>query len=189
MLGRLNASEIRLTTILFESMFTVNDLLASLLGVLTEKCDEPASESPQHPDGSANHPCQPCVHHCTLSNLMLWSASWADNVVRTPAGGSRPEDRLHHRLRMLVYPSGIAVSSSVQCFLWSGSWPAAPQWRSSPLPATRVWAPRPAAGCEATAPQVQEELARHHGRREHLSDIVQAFAGLLTHQQGTGTRT
>ncbi|MGW7427769.1 transposase family protein [Streptomyces sp. NPDC054813] len=26
-------------------------------------------------------------------------------------------------------------------------------------------------------------LARHHGRREHMSDIVQAVAGLLTHQQ------
>jgi hypothetical protein len=26
-------------------------------------------------------------------------------------------------------------------------------------------------------------LARHHGRREHMSDIVQAVAGLLSHQQ------
>lgn len=26
-------------------------------------------------------------------------------------------------------------------------------------------------------------LARHHGRREHMSDIVQAIAGLLSHQQ------
>ncbi|WP_415940116.1 transposase family protein [Streptomyces sp. 039-1] len=28
-------------------------------------------------------------------------------------------------------------------------------------------------------------LARHHGRREHMSDIVQAVAGLLSHQQAT----
>ncbi|MFI8308930.1 transposase family protein [Streptomyces sp. NPDC085927] len=27
-------------------------------------------------------------------------------------------------------------------------------------------------------------LARHLGRREHMSDIVQAVAGLLSHQQG-----
>lgn len=26
-------------------------------------------------------------------------------------------------------------------------------------------------------------LARHHGRREHMTDIVQAVAGLLSHQQ------
>ncbi|WP_234442361.1 transposase [Streptomyces sp. NRRL S-1448] len=26
-------------------------------------------------------------------------------------------------------------------------------------------------------------LARHHGRREHMSDIIQAVAGLLSHQQ------
>ncbi|MGX1549354.1 transposase [Streptomyces adustus] len=26
-------------------------------------------------------------------------------------------------------------------------------------------------------------LARHHGRREHTSDIVHAVAGLLSHQQ------
>ncbi|SEG85604.1 DDE superfamily endonuclease [Actinacidiphila yanglinensis] len=26
-------------------------------------------------------------------------------------------------------------------------------------------------------------LARHHGRREHMSDILQAVAGLLSHQQ------
>ncbi|MGW3622265.1 transposase [Streptomyces sp. NPDC000880] len=26
-------------------------------------------------------------------------------------------------------------------------------------------------------------LARHHGRREHMSDTVQAIAGLLSHQQ------
>ena len=26
-------------------------------------------------------------------------------------------------------------------------------------------------------------LARHHGRREHMSDIVHAVAGLLSHQQ------
>jgi hypothetical protein len=31
-------------------------------------------------------------------------------------------------------------------------------------------------------------LARHHGRREHMSDIVQAVAGLLSHQQ-TAART
>ncbi|MET7379872.1 hypothetical protein ABZT08_13775 [Streptomyces sp. NPDC005526] len=30
-------------------------------------------------------------------------------------------------------------------------------------------------------------LARHHGRREHMSEIVQAVAGLLSHQQ-TATR-
>ncbi|WP_369032856.1 transposase family protein [Streptomyces adonidis] len=30
-------------------------------------------------------------------------------------------------------------------------------------------------------------LARHHGRREHMSDILQAVAGLLSHQQ-TATR-
>ncbi|MFI1446103.1 transposase [Streptomyces virginiae] len=29
--------------------------------------------------------------------------------------------------------------------------------------------------------------ARHHGRREHLSDTIQAIAGLLSHQQ-TATR-
>ncbi|WP_280882857.1 transposase family protein [Streptomyces pseudovenezuelae] len=28
-------------------------------------------------------------------------------------------------------------------------------------------------------------LARHHGRREHMTDIVQAVAGLLSHQQTT----
>ncbi|MFF1278723.1 hypothetical protein ACFVZC_36005 [Streptomyces marokkonensis] len=36
-------------------------------------------------------------------------------------------------------------------------------------------------------------LARHHGRREHMSDIIQAVAGLLSHQQAatmaSGTRT
>ncbi|WGP14246.1 transposase [Streptomyces sp. SH5] len=35
-------------------------------------------------------------------------------------------------------------------------------------------------------------LARHHGRREHMSDIIQAVAGLLPHQQAataSGTRT
>ncbi|MFF1358345.1 transposase family protein [Streptomyces sp. NPDC058297] len=36
-------------------------------------------------------------------------------------------------------------------------------------------------------------LARHHGRREHMSDIIQGVAGLLSHQQsatlGSGTRT
>ncbi|MEU5057490.1 MULTISPECIES: hypothetical protein [unclassified Streptomyces] len=26
-------------------------------------------------------------------------------------------------------------------------------------------------------------LARHHGRRERMSDIIQAVAGLLSHQQ------
>ncbi|WP_256333662.1 hypothetical protein [Streptomyces sp. cf386] len=26
-------------------------------------------------------------------------------------------------------------------------------------------------------------LARHHGRREHMSDLAQAVAGLLSHQQ------
>jgi hypothetical protein len=26
-------------------------------------------------------------------------------------------------------------------------------------------------------------LARHHGRREHMSDIIRAVAGLLSHQQ------
>ncbi|GAA2563787.1 transposase family protein [Streptomyces koyangensis] len=35
-------------------------------------------------------------------------------------------------------------------------------------------------------------LARHHGRREHMSDIIQAVAGLLSHQQtamaANGTR-
>ncbi|MEU6980741.1 transposase family protein [Streptomyces sp. NPDC046371] len=31
-------------------------------------------------------------------------------------------------------------------------------------------------------------LARHHGRREHMSDTIQAVAGLLSHQQ-TATRT
>lgn len=35
-------------------------------------------------------------------------------------------------------------------------------------------------------------LARHHGRREHMSDIIQAVAGLLSHQQtatmASGTR-
>lgn len=30
-------------------------------------------------------------------------------------------------------------------------------------------------------------LARHHGRREHMSDAIQAIAGLLSHQQ-TATR-
>lgn len=28
-------------------------------------------------------------------------------------------------------------------------------------------------------------LARHHGRREHLSDTIQAISGLLSHQQTT----
>ncbi|MEV8353657.1 transposase family protein [Streptomyces niveus] len=36
-------------------------------------------------------------------------------------------------------------------------------------------------------------LTRHHGRREHMSDIIQAVAGLLSHQQAaataSGTRT
>ncbi|MEV6312139.1 transposase family protein [Streptomyces sp. NPDC051840] len=35
-------------------------------------------------------------------------------------------------------------------------------------------------------------LARHHGRREHMSDTIQAVAGLLSHQQAataSGTRT
>lgn len=36
-------------------------------------------------------------------------------------------------------------------------------------------------------------LARHHGRREHMSDIIQSVAGLLSHQQvaiiGGGART
>ncbi|MET8030864.1 transposase family protein [Streptomyces avermitilis] len=36
-------------------------------------------------------------------------------------------------------------------------------------------------------------LARHHGRREHMSDIIRAVAGLLSHQQtatmGSGART
>ncbi len=35
-------------------------------------------------------------------------------------------------------------------------------------------------------------LARHHGRREHMSHIIQAVAGLLSHQQAataSGTRT
>ncbi|MFZ4278508.1 transposase family protein [Streptomyces rhizosphaericola] len=35
-------------------------------------------------------------------------------------------------------------------------------------------------------------LARHHGRREHMSDIIQSVAGLLSHQQAataSGTRT
>ncbi|MEU3063321.1 transposase family protein [Streptomyces subrutilus] len=31
-------------------------------------------------------------------------------------------------------------------------------------------------------------LARHHGRREHMSDTIQAIAGLLSHQQ-TSTRS
>ncbi|MFD9052165.1 hypothetical protein [Streptomyces zaomyceticus] len=26
-------------------------------------------------------------------------------------------------------------------------------------------------------------LARHHGRREHMTDTIQAIAGLLSHQQ------
>ncbi|WP_420000364.1 transposase family protein [Streptomyces boninensis] len=30
-------------------------------------------------------------------------------------------------------------------------------------------------------------LARHHGRREHMSDIIQAVAGLLSHQQAATT--
>nr|WP_222515309.1 transposase family protein [Streptomyces salinarius] len=30
-------------------------------------------------------------------------------------------------------------------------------------------------------------LARHHGRREHMSDIIQAVAGLLSHQQTATT--
>jgi hypothetical protein len=30
-------------------------------------------------------------------------------------------------------------------------------------------------------------LTRHHGRREHMSDIIQAVAGLLSRQQ-TATR-
>ncbi|MFI5809261.1 hypothetical protein [Streptomyces sp. NPDC051561] len=30
-------------------------------------------------------------------------------------------------------------------------------------------------------------LARHHGRREHMSDIIQAVAGLLSHQQAAST--
>ncbi|WP_405747319.1 transposase [Streptomyces sp. NBC_01525] len=30
-------------------------------------------------------------------------------------------------------------------------------------------------------------LARHHGRREHMSDIIQAVAGLLSHQQAVTT--
>ncbi|MGW4949743.1 transposase family protein [Streptomyces parvulus] len=30
-------------------------------------------------------------------------------------------------------------------------------------------------------------LARHHGRREHMSDIIQAIAGLLSHQQAATT--
>ncbi|AKG46865.1 transposase IS4 family protein [Streptomyces xiamenensis] len=36
-------------------------------------------------------------------------------------------------------------------------------------------------------------LARHHGRREQMSDIIQAVAGLLSHQQtatmAAGART
>ncbi|RDL04489.1 DDE superfamily endonuclease [Streptomyces sp. HB202] len=35
-------------------------------------------------------------------------------------------------------------------------------------------------------------LARHHGRREHMSDIIQSVAGLLSHQQAataSGTQT
>lgn len=35
-------------------------------------------------------------------------------------------------------------------------------------------------------------LARHHGRREHMNDIIQSVAGLLSHQQAataSGTRT
>ncbi|MEW1893612.1 transposase family protein [Streptomyces sp. NBC_00523] len=36
-------------------------------------------------------------------------------------------------------------------------------------------------------------LARHHGRREHMSDTIKAVAGLLSHQQvatiANGTRT
>jgi hypothetical protein len=31
-------------------------------------------------------------------------------------------------------------------------------------------------------------LARHHGRREHMTHIIQAVAGLLSHQQ-TATRS
>jgi DNA-binding CsgD family transcriptional regulator len=35
----------------------------------------------------------------------------------------------------------------------------------------------------AARPALRRALARHLGRREHLSDIVQAVAGLLSHQQ------
>lgn len=28
-------------------------------------------------------------------------------------------------------------------------------------------------------------LARHHGRRDHMTDTIQAIAGLLSHQQTT----
>ncbi|WP_405965508.1 transposase family protein [Streptomyces sp. NBC_00723] len=31
--------------------------------------------------------------------------------------------------------------------------------------------------------KIWRALARHHGRREHMTDIVQAVAGLLSHQQ------
>ncbi|WP_237409124.1 hypothetical protein [Streptomyces sp. M2CJ-2] len=41
--------------------------------------------------------------------------------------------------------------------------------------------------------QGRRSLSRHHGRREHMSDIIQAVAGLLFQQQAAtmagGTRT
>ncbi|AJT62630.1 hypothetical protein T261_0942 [Streptomyces lydicus] len=42
----------------------------------------------------------------------------------------------------------------------------------------------PPCSSPGTAPQPKgRALARHLGRREHMSDIVQAVAGLLSHQQ------
>ncbi|MFD5787063.1 hypothetical protein ACIOEZ_16990 [Streptomyces sp. NPDC087866] len=32
-------------------------------------------------------------------------------------------------------------------------------------------------------------LVQHHGRREHTSDIIQAVAGLLSHQQAANVNT
>lgn len=67
MFGCLETKKICFTPILFESMFAVNYLLPPLLGVLAEKCDEPTSQSPRYPDGSANYPCQSCVHRATVA--------------------------------------------------------------------------------------------------------------------------
>ncbi|WP_326658984.1 transposase [Streptomyces canus] len=37
--------------------------------------------------------------------------------------------------------------------------------------------------CKKNPPENWRALARHHGRREHMSDIIRAIAALLCHQQ------
>ena len=51
-------------------------------------------------------------------NLLLQPGSWADNMVKPLVDGFfDQENRVHQRLHVLVYPSGVDVSSSTLRFL------------------------------------------------------------------------